>query len=107
MEGWRGPALLQGAVPGFEAQIFRQVTDPGGAVVSGTKVRLTDVASGIETSTTSNNSGSYTLKWVLVAGYVQPGHRTARFCEDGNENIAPDRSSRQAVNVNIELRSTH
>ena len=101
MEGLAsGPALLR-AQSGFEAQIRGKVTDPSGAVVSGAKVRLTDVATGIETSTTSNDSGIYTLNGLRPATYnlaiEQPG-----FAKTETKNIALT-VSQQAV-INIELR---
>ena len=99
MEGLAsGPALLR-AQSGFEAQIRGKVTDPSGAVVSGAKVRLTDVATGIETSTTSNDSGIYTLNGLRPATYnlaiEQPG-----FAKTETKNIG---ASHAPLSERIEL----
>jgi hypothetical protein len=113
-----GPAyvavvLLAGLFPvgrlqaqsGFEGQIRGTVTDPSGAVVSGATVRLTDVATGIDTPTTTNESGVYTLNGLRPATYnltvEQAGFQTSEM-----KGLSLDVSQKAVVNVTLKLAST-
>src|SRR6185312_1793703 len=104
-EGLAAVPALWRAQSGFEAQIRGKVTDPSGAVVSGAKVRLTDVATGIETSTTSNDSGIYTLNGLRPATYnlaiEQPG-----FAKTETKNIALTVSQHAVINIELRLALT-
>jgi hypothetical protein len=59
-------ALAQGSSAGVNGV----VTDPGGAVVSGTKVTLKNVATNVERDTVSNGTGDYFFNEVPPARYT-------------------------------------
>jgi hypothetical protein len=93
------------AQSGFEGQIRGTVTDPSGAVVSGANVRLTDVATGIDTPTTTNESGVYTLNGLRPGAYnltvEQSGFQTSEV-----KGLSLGVSQKAVVNVTLKLAST-
>ncbi len=54
---------------GFEAQIRGTVTDPTGAIVVGAQTRLTNQATGIVTTTKTNEKGVYTINGLRPGTY--------------------------------------
>jgi len=61
--------------------VFGTVTDPTGAVVSGAKITITNVAKGVTVSTTTNESGNYAQTHLTVGTYKvtveAPGFKTS------------------------------
>ncbi len=53
---------ITGAVSGI-------VTDPSGAVVPGATVTATDIATGVETKTTTNKDGVYSIRFLTIGQY--------------------------------------
>ncbi len=57
------------------------VTDASGAVVSGAKITATNITTGIQTPTTTNSAGVYTIRFLQIGQYrisiEAPGFRTA------------------------------
>jgi hypothetical protein len=62
------------------ANLYGTVTDAGGAAIPSAKVKVTDVATGVVTNTTSDGSGNYTFPSLAPAEYSvtveAPGFRT-------------------------------
>src|SRR5579884_3951512 len=93
---------LMNAQSGFEAQIRGTVTDPAGALVAGAVVRLTDTATGLETQTTTNDHGLYTLNG------LRPGHYNLRvehagFAPSETKDIDLSVSQQAVINVGLHL----
>lgn len=92
------------AQSGFEAQIRGTVTDPAGAVVPGAQVRLTHVTTGIETRTTTDDHGLYTINGLRPGRYnltVQhPG-----FAESETKGIVLEVSQQAVINVPLQIAS--
>src|SRR5690242_10835186 len=61
-----GNAFAQG---GGNAAITGTVTDPSGAVVSGAQVTVTQQATSVKRTTTTNASGAYTIPSIPPATY--------------------------------------
>ncbi|HEX6545359.1 MAG TPA: carboxypeptidase-like regulatory domain-containing protein, partial [Bryobacteraceae bacterium] len=99
------PATILRAQSGFEGQIRGTVTDPSGAVVSGASVRLTDVATGIETSTTTNESGVYTLNGLRPGTYNLTVEQSG-FQMSEMKGLSLAVSQKADVNVTLKLAST-
>src|ERR1700744_293617 len=59
------------------------VTDPTGAVIPNAKVTATNVDTGIETPTATNNDGIYNLRFLQIGNYKvvieAPGFATATY----------------------------
>jgi hypothetical protein len=76
------------------------VTDPAGAVVAGATVTAVNAATGVETKTTTTNTGTYTLPYLPAGTYTirvtSPGFRTAT-AENAILRVA------QTQNVDIKL----
>lgn len=57
------------------------ITDPSGAVVAGAKVIATNVATGVSTSSSSNQAGDYSIQFLPIGTYnitvTSPGFETA------------------------------
>src|SRR5712692_2228699 len=79
-------ALAFLAAPTVTAQTFRgtilgTVTDPSGAVVSGAKVTVRNVATGLERTTATSADGSYSVPELPIGTYTvtitQSGFQTA------------------------------
>src|SRR5262252_6167184 len=62
------PALVFGQA-GFEAQVRGIVHDSTGSVVIGSKVTITDIATNISSSTTTDGRGYYTFNGLHPATY--------------------------------------
>ena len=60
-----GLVLAQGQV----GTLTGTVTDPGGALVPGAAVVATNTATGVESNTTTTNSGAYTLPYLPAGSY--------------------------------------
>ncbi len=62
------------------ANLYGTVTDAGGAAIPSAKVKVTDVATGVVTNTTSDSSGNYSFPSLAPAGYTvtveAPGFKT-------------------------------
>jgi len=54
----------------YTGQISGEVTDPSGAVIAGAKVTLTDVATNVQTSATTDSKGVYVLPNLRPATYT-------------------------------------
>ena len=105
-----GLALVSLAVTNISAQglfatLTGVVTDPTGAVVSGAKVRLHDVASGSERETKTDNDGYYAFASVPVGNYslTVEAHGFQSFKAAG---IALGGGERRNVNATLEVGST-
>lgn len=65
--------LLSGATAVAQtitASIRGTVTDPSGAVVAGADITATNVATGVETKTVTNNSGLYNFQFLVLGNYT-------------------------------------
>src|SRR5579862_836126 len=63
------------------------VTDPSGAVVTGTNITLTNEATGVVTQTTSTSTGTYSLNQIRPGTYTLQGEAPGfqRFVDNGLE----------------------
>ena len=65
----------------FRGTILGTVTDPSGALVSGAKVTVKNVATGLERSTQTSADGSYSIPELPIGTYTvtitQPGFQTS------------------------------
>jgi outer membrane receptor protein involved in Fe transport len=52
------------------ASVNGTVTDPGGAVVPGAKITITNVATNVSTSAETNSAGVYNIRFIQVGGYT-------------------------------------
>src|SRR3982751_5218791 len=61
--------------------IVGTVTDSSGAAISGAKITITDMGRDVSTATTTNDSGNYTQRALIVGRYKlrveAPGFKTA------------------------------
>jgi hypothetical protein len=75
--------LMAGALAAqtFRGTILGTVTDPSGALVSGAKVTVKNVATGLERSTQTSADGSYSIPELPIGTYTvtitQPGFQTS------------------------------
>ena len=53
----------------FRGTILGTVTDPNGALVAGAKVTVTNVNTGLERSTTTDDAGNYTVAELPIGPY--------------------------------------
>jgi len=64
-----GPASLPLRAQGTNGTISGTVTDPSGAVVSGAKVDVKNVRTGVTRSATTNEQGRYRVPDLIVGEY--------------------------------------
>ncbi|HEX6805608.1 MAG TPA: TonB-dependent receptor [Terriglobales bacterium] len=92
--------LLSTALPGqtFRGTILGTVTDPQGALVSGAKVTVHNVNTGLERSTTTSADGSYAIPELPIGTYLvtvsQSGFQTSE-----TRNVAVDVAGEKRVDV--------
>ncbi len=80
--------------------ILGRVTDSSGAVIAGADVRATNVATGVAAAARTNDSGNYTIPYLLTGAYVIQAELAGfkRFVRDGIQVRVND-----TVQVDIEL----
>src|SRR5271169_2858320 len=78
----------------FRGTILGTVTDPSGAVVSGAAVKVRNVATGLERTTTTSADGSYSIAELPIGTYsvtiTQTGFQTA-VTSSVEVNVATER----------------
>ena len=78
------------------------VTDPAGASVPGASVVAINGATGVETKTTTTNTGTYTLPYLPAGTYTirvtAPGFRTANA-----ENVVLRVAQTQTADIKLEV----
>src|SRR5689334_22261767 len=78
-----GPQFVMAQAPLGAATLAGTVTDPGGLVVAGAEVVLTEGSKGLERHTTSSESGSFLFLTIEPGTYTllvgKPGFETCRF----------------------------
>ena len=74
---------LPGAAQTVTGAVRGTVTDASGAIVPGAKVTVTNTATGVKTSTTTNQAGEYSIRFLQIGNYKltieAPGFETATF----------------------------
>ena len=98
-------AVTSMSAQGLFATLTGVVTDPTGAVVSGAKVRLHDVASGSERETKTDNDGYYAFASVPVGNYSLTVESRG-FQSFKAAGIALGGGERRNVNATLEVGST-
>ena len=73
------------------------VTDAGGAAVGGAKVTATNIDTGVQTDTVTNEAGVYTIR------FLQIGHYKLNFSAQG---FSPSTAGPFSLEVSQELEST-
>ena len=98
------PLLFVCAVYGQESRgtILGRVTDSSGAVVPTAEVKAVNVATGVAVSAKTNESGNYSLPF-LVAGFYNMSAETAGFKKFVRENVQVRVNDRVEVNMQMEL----
>jgi hypothetical protein len=99
-------AVTNLSAQGLFATLTGVVTDPTGAVVSGAKVRLHDVASGSERETKTDNDGYYAFASVPVGNYSL-NVEASGFQSFKAAGIALGGGERRNVNATLEVGSTN
>ena len=93
-----GTAWGQGAVGTLNGTVL----DAAGAVVPGAAVMAVNIATGVESKTTSTSAGSYTLPYLQAGTYTikvtAPGFRTASA-----ENVILRAAQTLTVNISLEI----
>jgi len=85
-------AMLVGQT--FRGTILGTVTDPGGLLVAGATVKVKNVATGLERTTTTTGDGSYSIPELPIGSYTvtvsQPGFQTS-ITTNVEVNVATER----------------
>jgi len=81
------------------------VTDPTGAAVGNAKITLTSATTGLTVTTTTNSSGSYTLKELPVGNYKITAEASG-FKTVSNANLTLNAGTIQRVDFKMELGQT-
>jgi hypothetical protein len=93
--------------PGLYAQavygsIVGTVVDPSGAVVAGAKLTITDTGRDVSVNTTSNDSGNFTQRFLIVGRYrvrvEAPGFKT--YLQD-NIGVSVDTETRVDITMQV------
>ena len=84
------------------ANLYGTVTDAGGAAIPSAKVKVTDVATGVVTNTTSDSSGNYSFPSLAPAGYTvtvdAPGFKTEEL---KGITLAVNQNAREDVKLQV------
>jgi hypothetical protein len=86
---------------GNTGNILGTITDPSAAVVPGVKVLVTNVETGVQTSTVTDSLGNYSVQF-LPAGTYRVEAEAAGFKKFVRENIKLDISRQLRVDVKLE-----
>jgi len=84
----------------FRGSILGTVTDPNGAVVSGAKVSAKNLATGLERSTTTDDSGNYTVAELPIGRYEVRVEQSG-FVPSVVSNVAVEVASERRVDVKL------
>src|SRR5262245_31760917 len=82
----------------FRGTILGTVTDPSGALVSGAKVTVKNVATGLERSTQTSPDGSYSLPELPIGTYTVTITQTG-FQTSSTTGVAVDVSGERRVDA--------
>src|ERR1039458_5634235 len=85
--------------------LLGRVTDPSGAVVAGGKVEVTNTQTGVSLSSTTNESGDYTLPF-LIPGIYTLKVQAGGFSGYTRENIEIRRTERIPINPALQVGSS-
>ena len=89
----------------FRGTILGTVTDPNGAVVSGAKVTVKNASTGLERSTTTDDSGNYTVAELPIGSYEVRVDRTG-FVPTVVSNVAVEIASERRVDLKLNVAGT-
>src|ERR1041385_3375648 len=84
----------------FRGSILGTVTDPNGAVVSGAKVSAKNLATGLERSTTTDDSGNYTVAELPIGPYEVRVEQSG-FVPSVVSNVTVEVASERRVDVKL------
>ena len=96
------PVALAQAVTG---SITGEVTDPSGAVVSGARITAHAVATGVDTSTTTNPAGQYRIDFLPIGRYTVTVHASG-FATASVEEFSLEVTQIATFNVKLQVGST-
>src|SRR4051794_31434634 len=98
------PLLFVNLVQAQESRgtILGRVTDSTGATVPDAEVKVTNVATGLAVSAKTNESGNYSLPF-LVAGFYNVTAETTGFKKFVRENVQVRVNDKVEVNMQMEL----
>jgi outer membrane receptor protein involved in Fe transport len=89
----------------FRGTILGTVTDPNGAVVPGAKVTVKNTSTGLERSTTTDDSGNYSIPELPIGPYEVRVEQTG-FVSSRVENVTVEVSSERRVDVKLSVAGT-
>ena len=89
----------------FRGTILGTVTDPNGAVVSGARVTVKNASTGLERSTTTDDSGNYTVAELPIGSYEVRVDRTG-FVPTVVSNVAVEIASERRVDLKLNVAGT-
>jgi hypothetical protein len=102
-------SILAAALPIYAQEtrgaIQGRVVDSTGAAVAGAEVRATNIATGIEVSAKSNESGNYVLPYLITGNYTL-ATQAPGFKKSIREGIELRINDRVDVNVELEVGAT-
>src|SRR4029079_8892005 len=82
----------------FRGTILGTVTDPNGAVVPGAKVTVKNTSTGLERSTTTDESGNYSVPELPIGPYEVRVEQSG-FVASRVENVSVEVASERRVDV--------
>ena len=89
----------------FRGNILGTVTDPNGAVVPGAKVTAKNTSTGLERSTTTDDSGNYTVAELPIGPYEVRVEQTG-FVASVVSNVTVEVASERRVDVKLSVAGT-
>ena len=103
------PILALASLPGLRAQdargdILGRVSDPSGGVVVGATVRVVRIATNVQTTAVTNETGDYTLAF-LIPGEYEISVEATGFKKFIQQGINVRVSEKMTMNVTLELGS--
>src|SRR5690349_10525882 len=89
----------------FRGTILGTVTDPNGAVVPGAKVTVKNTSTGLERSTTTDESGNYSVPELPIGPYEVRVEQSG-FVASRVENVTVEVASERRVDVKLSVAGT-
>src|ERR1041385_6758963 len=89
----------------FRGTILGTVSDPNGALVTGAKVTVRNTNTGLERSTTTDDSGNYTVAELPIGPYEVRVEQTG-FVASVVSNVAVEVASERRVDVKLNVAGT-
>jgi hypothetical protein len=86
----------------FRASITGRITDPSGAVIAGSKVTVTNLATRVPTEVITNEQGAFTVPY-LIPGTYEVRAEAAGFKTGVRDRISLQTSDRRTLDLTLEV----